>query len=146
VTIEALIAKLMRVEALHAGATTEGERIASDEARKRILERLAKLEDEPVEMQFTMSSRWSQQLFIALARRYEIKPYRYPRQRRTTVMLRIKRRFLDETFWPHFQILNAELAAHLDEIAQQVIEGAIHRDVAELVEQPEPAQLAMPLE
>ena len=69
-TLQALIAKLLRIEALHAGATTEGERIASEEARRRILDRLAKLDEEPIEVRFTLDSPWSQQLFRALARRY----------------------------------------------------------------------------
>lgn len=144
-TLQALIARLMKIEALHAGATTGGERIASEEARKRILERLAKLDEEPVEMRFTLHSRWSQQLFRALARRYGLEPYRYRRQHGTTLMLKIKRRFLDETFWPQFTALNEELGKHLDEVAKTVIEQAVHRDVSEAKEQAEPKQLAMPL-
>lgn len=105
-TIEALIAKLLRIEALHAGATSDGERIASEEARKQILEHLARLEDEPIEMRFTLNSPWSRQLFRALARRYGLEPYRYRRQHATTLMLKIKKRFLDETFWPQFMALN----------------------------------------
>lgn len=144
-TLEALIAKLLRIESLHAGATTDGERVASEEARKRILEHIAKLDDEPIEMRFTLQSRWAQQLFTALARRYNLEPYRYRRQHATSLMLRIKRRFLDETFWPQFRELNAELAKHLDEVATTVIEAAVHRDVSEAKEKAEPKQLAMPI-
>jgi hypothetical protein len=39
----ALIEKLRRIEALHAGATTPGERDAAANARQRILARLAEL-------------------------------------------------------------------------------------------------------
>ncbi len=144
-TLQALIARLLRIEALHAGATTDGERIASEEARKRILEHLEKLDEEPIEMRFTLNSVWSQQLFRALARRYGLEPYRYRRQHGTTLMLKIKRRFLDETFWPQFRALNAELGKHLDEVARTVIEAAVHRDLSEAKEQAEPKQLAMPL-
>lgn len=143
--LEALIARLLRIEALHAGATTDGERIASEEARKRILEHLARLDEEPIEMRFTLNSPWSQQLFRALARRYGLEPYRYRRQHGTTLMLKIKRRFLDETFWPQFKELSAELGKHLDEVARTVIEAAVHRDLSEAKEQAEPKQLAMPL-
>jgi hypothetical protein len=145
VTLDALIARLVKIEALHAGATTAGERIASEEARKRILERLAKLDEEPIEMRFTLHSRWAQQLFTALARRYGLEPYRYRRQHATSLMLKIKRRFLDETFWPQFQALNEELGKHLDEVAKTVIEAAVHRDVSEVKEQAAPKQLVMPL-
>lgn len=144
-THQALIAKLLRIEALNAGATTEGERIASEEARRRFLDRLAKLDEEPIEVRFTLDSPWSQQLFRALARRYGLEPYRYRRQHATTLMLKIKRRFLDETFWPQFKELSAELGKHLDEVARTVIEEAVHRDLSEVKEQAEPKQLAMPL-
>ena len=143
--IDALIAKLLRIEALHAGATTDGERIAAEEARKRILEHLTKLDEEPIEVRFTLNSPWSQQLFRALARRYGLEPYRYRRQHGTTLMLKIKKRFLDETFWPQFQELSAELGKHLDEVARTVIEAAVHRDLSEAKEQAEPKQLAMPI-
>lgn len=142
---EVLIEKLIKIEALHAGATTDGERVASEEARKRIVERLAKLDQEPIEMRFTLQSRWSQQLFIALARRYGLTPFRYRRQHSTSLMLKIKQRFLDETFWPQFQQLNEELARHLDEVAKTVIEAAVHRDLSEAAEQAPPKQLAMPI-
>ena len=72
VTVDQLIARLLKIESLHAGATTEGEKVASDEARRRIIEHLARLDEEPIEMRFTLYGRWSQQLFVALARRYGI--------------------------------------------------------------------------
>jgi len=49
-------------------------------------------------MRFSLPSRWSQQLFIALARRYGLKPFRYRREHATQLMLRVKQRFLEEIF------------------------------------------------
>jgi hypothetical protein len=85
-----LLQKLRDLEALFAGATTDGERIAAGTARKRILGRLHELErsDPPVEYRFTLADGWSKRLFLSLLRRYELKPYRYRSQRRTTVMVR----------------------------------------------------------
>lgn len=50
----ALIEKLLRIEALHAGATTPGERAAAANAMDRIRERLKKVavQDPPVEYRF----------------------------------------------------------------------------------------------
>lgn len=95
----ALIAKLAKIEALFAGATTDGERNAAAGARERILERLRELEevDPPVEYRFTMADAWSRQVFLALVRRYGLKPYRRREQRHTTVMLRVTKRIVDET-------------------------------------------------
>lgn len=131
-----LIAKLLRIEALHAGATTPGERAAAANARERILERLRQVEreDPPIEMQFSLPDPWTRKLFLALARRYGLKPYRMPRQRYQTVMLMVPKRFLDQTLWPEFQALSAELRAYLQQVTERVIAEAIHGDATEAPE------------
>src|SRR6202040_577946 len=87
--------KLRKIEALFAGAGTAGERLAAEAALERVRARLAELgrRDAPVEMQFSMPDRWSRHLFLALCRRYGLAPYRYPRQRRNTVMVRAPKDF-----------------------------------------------------
>ena len=135
-----LLQKLIDLEALFAGATTTGERAAAGNARERILERLLELEKSspPVEYQFTMVDTWSKRLFLALLRRYDLKPYRYRAQRRTTVMVRVPKRFLDETLWPHLERANAELRQHLEEVASRVIEGALAANSKEPEEREQP--------
>ena len=125
-----LIEKLMRIEALHAGATTEGERAAAQHARERIIERLRQTQrtEQAIEYQFSMHDQWELRVFIALARRYGLRPYRRARQRRTTVMLRVVPSFLDQTLWPEHQAITAELRSYLDEITERVISAAIHGD------------------
>ena len=41
-----------------------------------------------IEMNFRLPDQWSRKLFLALCRRYGLKPFRYPRQRHSTVVLR----------------------------------------------------------
>ncbi len=91
-----LIDKLRRIEALFAGAKTNGERDAADRARQRIQERLKNIQraDPPVEHKFRLNDIWQRQVFVALLRRYGIRPYRYSGQRHTTVMARVPRRFV----------------------------------------------------
>jgi hypothetical protein len=55
---------------------------------------------------------WSRQLFLALARRYGLRPYRLYRQRRTTVMLTVPESFVTEVFWPEFEQLNEALTTY----------------------------------
>lgn len=131
-----LLEKLRAIEALFAGATTDGERIAADEARKRIQLRLKAIEgaDPPVEYKFTIADGWSAKLFMVLCRRYDIKPYRYRGQRRTTLMARVSKRFVDETLWPEFDALSKVLRKHLDEVTQRIIAAAIHEDVSDAAE------------
>jgi hypothetical protein len=128
-----LVEKLRLIEALFAGATTDGEKAAAGRARQRILERLSQWEqqDPPVEYKFTLADRWTRTVFIALLRRYGIKPYRYTRQRRTTVMARVPRRFLDETLWPQFQEISGTLQAYLSEVTERVVCQVIHQDSSE---------------
>ncbi len=123
-----LIRKLLGIEALFAGAKTEGERMAANLAKKRILDRLREFErrDPPIEYRFTFSSMWAKRLFVALLRRYDIRPYRYHRQRYTTVMAKVSASFVEDTLWPEFEELNKALQAHLDEVTNRVIRESIY--------------------
>ena len=70
------------------GATTEGERGAAEGAVKRLKAKLDEVSrrDPPIEMKFSLPDQWSVRLFIALCRRYGVRPFRYPRQRSTTII------------------------------------------------------------
>jgi hypothetical protein len=107
--------------------------VAAAHALERMRQRLAELSraDPPMEHRFSIADPWSRRLFLALLRRYEIPPYRYPRQRSTTVMARIPRRFLDETLWPEFQELNTTLVSYLDEVTTRVVSQGVHADSSE---------------
>ena len=98
-------------------------------------QRLAELSkaDPPVEHRFSLGDPWSRRLFVALLRRYDLTPYRYPRQRSTTVMARIPRGFLNETLWPEFLELNATLVSFLDEVTTRVVSEGVHADSSEAV-------------
>jgi hypothetical protein len=127
---EKLTEKLKRIEALFAGATTEGEKDAAFNALHRIQTRLKEIQkqDPPVEYRFTLSDVWARKLFTALLRRYDIQPYRYPRQRYTTVMARLPKSFVDDTLWPEFEALSDTLETYLEEITNKVISESIHSD------------------
>ncbi len=128
-----LIEKLRLIEALFSGATTKGEKNAAKLAGERILERLRFMEkEEPlVEYRFSMADMWSRKVFVALLRRYGIKPYRYNGQRYTTVMAWLSKRFVDETLWPEFQEISKTLHAYLSEITERVVTQVIHQDSSE---------------
>ena len=135
--------KLSRIEALFAGATTEGERVAAAEARRRIQLRLQNVErlDPPVEFRFTLADLWSRKVFLALLRRYELKPYRHHGQRRTTIMVKVPKAFVNETLWPEYQQISAALRAYLDEVTDRIIAAVIHGDSSEAAEVAEAPKL-----
>jgi hypothetical protein len=128
---------------LFANAATEGEKVAAERAKQRILERLQRWEreDPPVEYRFTMGDMWSRKLFVALLRRYGITPYRYKGQRYTTVMARVSKRFVDETLWPEFQAFDETLRTYLSEMTERVVSQVIHQDSSEAAVVEEPPQL-----
>jgi len=84
-----------------------------------------------------MADMWSRKLFVALLRRYGIKPFRYYRQKHTTVMAVVSASFVDETLWPEFQELDKTLRSYLEDITNRVIIESIHSDnsEAEVVQQ-----------
>jgi hypothetical protein len=138
--VNALLDKLRRIEALHAGATTPGERDAAANAIRHIQQRLALAEKEspPVEYKFTLADQWSRKLFMALARRYGLKPFRYRGQRYTTVMLRAPKRFVDDTLWPEYVELSRALQETLERATDQVLKVVFEQEATDAEVRDEP--------
>jgi hypothetical protein len=78
-----LLEKLRKIEALHAGTTVDGEREAARRAAERIRARLAELRghEQDIEMLYRLPDPWKRKLFVALCRRYGLKPFREPGRR-----------------------------------------------------------------
>ena len=136
--------KLRKIEALFAGAATAGEKAAAGAAADRIRARLKEEEkrEQSVEIRFSLPDPWSRQMFIALCRRYGLRPYRYPRMRRQSVIVRAPETFLNTVLWPEFQQINAALHDYLAQVTDKVIREAVYRDAGDAEEVPEPAKLA----
>lgn len=115
-TEQELRQKLRKISALFEGATTEGERNAAAAAIDRVRRALAAAVqiEKPVETYFKLVDQWNRRLFVALCRRYGLTPYRYPRQRRTTVVLRAPKSFIDQTLWPEYLQLEKALHEYLN--------------------------------
>lgn len=130
-----LIDKLKRIEALFADqGATDGEKVAASEAADRIRQRIDQLgQQAPAEeFSFALRNPWSVRLFTALARRYNLRPYRYARQRRTTVMLRAPAPFVKETLWPEFCELDRTLQTYLTDLTNRVIAESINGDASDV--------------
>jgi len=128
-----LLEKLRKIEALHAGTNVDGEREAARRAAERIRARLSELRDreQDIEYRYSLPDPWKRKLFLALCRRYGLRPYREHGQRRSSVMLRAPKTFQERTLWPEFLALSNELHAHLDDLTDRVIREAINEDVSE---------------
>ncbi len=128
--------KLRKIAALFEGATTTGEREAAAAASQRVLDALRAAEKvEPtIEMQFRLSDRWSRLLFTALCRRHKIRPYRYPRQRYTTVVVRAPRTVIEKKLWPEYLELKGALDSYLNEATERIIREEVFGDAGEAEE------------
>jgi hypothetical protein len=127
---------------------SEAERQAAERAGERIQARLKQLEAEepPIEFRFTLADQWSCHLFVAVMRRYGIRPYRYRGQRCTTVMARLSPSFVNVTLWPEFLELQSTLAAYFDALTDRVIEQALEVKAGEAEEQQQAAPQLPPQE
>ncbi len=140
VTETQLREKLRKIHALYVGAGTEGEKTAAGNALKRIQ---AKLKIIPkisriIESKFLLNNRWSRQLFVALCRRYDLHPYRYPGQRHTTVVLKARKQFIEEVLWPEYKALNKALCDYLSQATEKIISEEVFHDTtdADVVDEP----------
>lgn len=134
--------KLRKIEALFAGAATVGEKAAAGAAADRIRERLRGVSagsEPPIETRFSIPDSWSRKLFTALCRRYGLRPYRYGRMHRQSLMVKAPKTFVDTILWPEFQELNAALTAYLSEVTERVIREEVHRETGEAEEVDEPS-------
>ncbi|MQX37777.1 hypothetical protein [Roseospira navarrensis] len=131
--------KLRKIEALFAGAATPGEKAAAGAAADRLRARLREaVESElPVEFKFSLQDPWGRSLFVALCRRYGLRPYRYRRMHRQTVLVKGPPSFIDGVLWPEFEELDVVLSGYLAEITERLIREAIHGETGEADEVPE---------
>jgi hypothetical protein len=132
-TEQSLREKLRKISALFEGAKTPGERSAAEAALLRVKKALALIAqtEQPIEMRFTLPDRWQRRLFAALCRRYGLEPYRYLRQRYTTVMVRVPRSFVDRTLWPEYLAIKDALDEYLSEATERIIREEVYRDTRE---------------
>ena len=126
---EDIRAKLEKLEALFARGATAGERAAAGAALDRLTERLNDGSREgTTELQYSLPDVWAVRIFVALCRKHDVKPYRYPRQRRTTVMVRVQPELFERTVLAEFETLHRELVAYFQETVDHLIADAMRSD------------------
>jgi hypothetical protein len=122
------------IEARYAGP---GAQHSGDWIRARLAEARAREAD--VELRYTIPDPWENTLFIALCRRYGLRPFRRPRMHQATILVRAPEAFFQNTIWPVFGALADALRNHLVRITDGAIREAIYD-----AETPAPGQAVMP--
>ena len=136
-TEQELREKLRKIAALFEGATSAGEREAAEAALNRVRSALATAEktEQSIEMSFRLPDPWKRRAFLALCRRYGLRPYRYPRQRYSTILVRSPRSFINQTLWPEYLEISRALDEYLREATERIIREEVFADADEAEEQ-----------
>ena len=128
---KALREKPSKVEALFRRAASPGEKAAAGAAMDRLHDRLGSWDRNPdpeEEYQYSLPDTWSVRLFIAICRKHGVHPYRYARQRRTTVLVRVRKREFDRVVWQEFSRLHSELEDYFEAVTDHLITRAMGSD------------------
>jgi hypothetical protein len=138
-TEQELREKLRKIAALFEGATSAGECEAAEAALNRVRAALAATEktEHSIEMSFRLPDPWKRRAFLALCRRYGLRPYRYPRQRYSTILVRAPRSFINQTLWPEYLEISRALEEYLQEATERIIREEVFGNADEAEEQPE---------
>jgi hypothetical protein len=124
-----IIEKIKKIEALIERAGTEGERVSAINAKNRLEKAKSKKE---LEYSLRTPDRWHKQLLVAICRKHGYKPFRYHRQKYTTVMVRISTEFLNNVLWKEYQEYSEMLTSLVNEITYDLI-SKIHKIEDEIV-------------
>ncbi len=119
-----LRAELAKLEALFRRAGSLGVKSAAGVAIERLRGRLTKAGEQPepeVELQHSPPDIRCVDQFCAVCRKHGVRPYRYRRQRRTTVMVRVREEEFYREAWPEYCQLHAELASYFNDVTDHLI-------------------------
>lgn len=123
--MESLLEKIRKIEALIDGASSLGEKTSAILAKARILDKYPHLEihKDPREYSLRTDGEWNKKLLLAICRKYGVKPYRYKRQKYTTVMVNINENFLNEVLWKEY----SEYSIHLNKLVEEITDNLISK-------------------
>ncbi len=112
--------KIRKIEALIAGAKSDGERQAAEFAKQRLENKILA---QPLEYTVRLDSRWKKRLFLAICGKHGLQTYRYARQKYTTTMVRVSKFFMDSVLWPEFN----RHASILDKLTSEILDDLISK-------------------
>ncbi len=108
------------IEMKYAGLGAEAG--AGDRAKTQIIARQKELASTAdLEFRVPAKSEWEAAIFHALLTRYGLKAYRYRNQRKSTILVRVSQRFMDEYLWPIFTDVCRELFARFNLLTKALL-------------------------
>ncbi len=128
--MENLQEKIKKIEALILGTQTKGEKNATISDKDRILKKKypeLEINRDAVEFNLSTTDYWHKKLLLAICRKYGLKPYRYKRQKYTTVMVYVNEVFLNTVVWKEYLEYSRHLESLVDDITNDLI-SKIHKE------------------
>lgn len=122
-----LAEKIRKIEALIASTKSEGERRAAQLAKERLQVKIA---EKPLEYTVRLGNFWKKKLFVAICKKYQLKTYRYAKQKYTTAMVRVSQPFMNSVVMPEFRKYDSLFEDLANEIIQNLI-SKIHQEIDE---------------
>ncbi len=112
--------KIRKIEALIAGTSIEGARIAAGLAKLRLQEKTA---EQPLEYSIKTDGQWKKRLFMAICQKHGLHAFRYSGQKHTTVMVRVNKPFMEQVLWPEY----VRHSQAFDELASEILNDLINK-------------------
>lgn len=96
--------KLLKIQALHSGALTDGEKKSAIMAKRRILKKMACISNGEYlqEYKFSLKNGRNVDVFMEILNRYEIDEYRFLNSSKPTVVAKVPGVFVDKILWPEY--------------------------------------------
>lgn len=116
---QALIDSFRSIELKHSGLGAAN----ADRAEARIRGRFqdSVLAPDIQEFQFNLKHDWQTFVFHALLKRYGIRPYRYRKQRKSTILIRVSKQIMDDLLWPIFNDVAGGFAARINQMTMALV-------------------------
>ena len=65
---------------------------------------------------------------VAVCRKHGVRPYRYRRQRRTSVVVRAREREFNRVVWPEYSRLQNELESYFEDVTDHLVNRVMGSD------------------
>jgi hypothetical protein len=129
-----LLENLRSIEAQALGVPATADRSARTQAIERLRAKLAEARTREPDDTFSVSlpDPWQLAIFLALARRYGLRPHRHARQRRSTVVVTAPVSFYERVVWPEFVVLSSAVGAWFDLLASRVLREVLDDDSVQI--------------
>lgn len=112
-----------RFLSLPSGADPAAVRAGVERLRAQLAEARSRERDDVITV--SIADPCGRSVFIALCRRYGLKPHRHARQRQATVVVAAPPSFYDRVLWPEFQALTDVLYEHFLSLTLRALDDVL---------------------